>query len=437
MAEGVKKTMDLKSVFNFLNKKKSNEKARGLQELAHMRMFSNGLDTNDIDNSKDYTETIYFICLKHLSETMSKMPWEKRKVTSQKGREKVFDAKLDLLLNIRPNPYVTATQFWASIELNKIHYGNAYVYIETDKSTGYIKNLWQLPAKNMEVWINNSGILENKDAIWYVWTDERTSKRYSFNKEEILHFKSHFTFDGLVGMPIRNVLQAQINTGKHAVGFLNKFYKSGMFGSKILVYYNGVMEQKSEARLAEQFESFSSKSANGRIIPLPLGTQAQLLDMKLADAQFFENNKVSALQLAAAFGIKPNIINDYTNSSYSNSETQQLDFYVNTLQPLFRSYEQEMTEKLLRTDEKEKGLRLNINEKILFKMDSKTQSEVLTKYTTNFIMTANEAREELDLPFISSEEGGDKLIGNGNAITLDKAGEQYKTALKGGENNEQ
>lgn len=69
--------------------------------------------------------------------------------------------------------------------------------------------------------------------------------------------------------------------------------------------------------------------------------------MKLSDAEFFENSKLSALQLAAAFGIKPNIINDYSKSSYSNSETQQLDFYVNTLQPVLQHTEQEITYKLL------------------------------------------------------------------------------------------
>lgn len=409
---------------NFFNKGKKKEQF-GLTDLT--KVFGiRGLDTDDIGNSADYAETIYFVCLKHLSETMSKMPWEKRQITQKKGREKVFDTRLDLLLNVRPNPYVTASQFWATTELNKLHYGNAYIYIETDKTTGYPKALWQLPAQEMEVWIDNAGILDSSDAIWYIWTDKKTSKRYSFAKEEILHFKSAFTFDGLVGIPVKDILRTQIDTNKHAEGFLNKFYKSGMFGSKVLVYYTGTMEKSKEIEIVKNLESFSSRTANGKFIPVPLGWQAQMLDMKLTDAQFFENNKISALQLASAFGIKPNVINDYSKSSYSNSETQQLDFYVNTLQPLFKSYEQEMTSKLLRVDEQQNGMRLCINEKILFKMDSKTQSEVLTSYLTNFAMTVNEVREELDLPYISAENGGDKLIGNGNAITLDKAGVQYK-----------
>lgn len=415
----VRKIQIKNKVKKFFNK--ITRKTIGLKDLIH-EFGSMGLSTDDIENSPDYTEIIYFTCLKHLSETMGKMPWEKRKSTQKKGSEKIYDSKLDLLLNVRPNPYITASQFWATTELNKIHYGNAYIYIETDKKTGYPKALWQLPAREMEVWIDNAGILDSNNAIWYIWTDVRTSKRYSFAKEEILHFKSQFTFDGLVGIPIKNILKTQINTNKHAEGFLNKFYKSGMFGSKLAVYYTGTMSKSNELELVKNLESFTSKATNGKFIPIPLGWQTQMLDMKLVDAQFFENNKISALQLASAFGIKPNIINDYSKSSYSNSETQQLDFYVNTLQPLFKSYEQEMTSKLLRGDEQLNGIRLCINEKVLFKMDSKTQSEVLTSYLTNFAMTVNEVREELDLPYI---EGGDKLLGNGNAITLDKAGEQY------------
>lgn len=413
-------------IINFFNK--GEKKTIGLTDLS--KVFSKGLDADDIENSPDYAETIYFICLKHLSETMSKMPWEKREITQKKGREKIFDSKLDLILNVRPNPYVTASQFWATTELNKIHHGNAYIYIETDKKTGYPKALWQLPAQEMEVWIDNKGILDSTDAIWYIWTDKRTTKRYVFSKDEILHFKSHFTFDGLVGIPVKEILKTQINTNKQGEAFLNKFYKSGMFGSKVVVQYTGDLDRNKEKKLVEGLESFSSRTSNGKFIPLPLGWTAQMLDMKLVDAQFFENNKISALQLAAAFGVKPNVINDYSKSSYSNSETQQLDFYVNTLQPLFKSYEQEMTSKLLRYDEQQRGMRLYINEKILFKMDSKTQSEVLTKYLTNFAMTVNEAREELDLPYVTIENGGDKLIGNGNAITLDKAGVQYNTSVK-------
>ncbi len=387
---------------------------------------SYGIDTENIDKSNDLSETIYYICLKHLSETMAKMPWEKRALTKAYGKEKIIDSKLDKLLNLRPNPYMTAATFWGSVELNKLHHGNSFIYIEADRN-GFPKHLWLLPSNQMEIWIDNKGIFGSLNAIWYIWTDQRTGKRYSFELDEIIHLKTHVSFDGLSGAPIRDILKTQISTGKNSIGFLNKLYKNNMFGSKVLVYYTGELKKGSEGKIASKLESFSKSQGSGKFIPIPLGMQAQLLDMKLADAQFFENNRISALQLAAAFGIKPNVINDYTKSSYSNSETQQVDFYVNTLQPLFKSYEQEITYKLLTEKEINQGYKLEINEKVLFKMDNKTQAEVYSKYLTTFAMTPNEVREDLNLPYV---EGGDTLIGNGATINLKNIGNQYK---KGGE----
>lgn len=385
-----------------------------------------GIDVENIEQSSDLSETIYFICLKHLSETMAKMPWEKRVLTEKKGKERVLDSKIDNLLNIRPNPYMTATTFWGTVELNKLHYGNSYIYIEADRN-GFPRYLWLLPSDQMEIWIDNRGILGSLNAVWYVWTDQRNGKKYTFEMDEIIHLKTHISFDGLSGAPIKDILKTQISSGKNSIGFLNKLYKNNMFGSKVLVQYTGELNKAAEEKLAKKIESFAKAQGSGKFIPMPFGMQAQLLDMKLADAQFFENNRTSALQLAAAFGIKPNVINDYTKSSYNNSETQQVDFYVNTLQPLFKAYEQELTYKLLTPRELGEGYRLEINEKMLFKMDNKTQAEVYSKYLTNFAMTPNEVREDLNLPYI---EGGDTLLGNGSTINLENIGTQYK---KGGE----
>lgn len=113
------------------------------------------LNNNDVEVQQDISETIYFICLKHLSESLGKMQWEKREITKKKGRETIFDNDLDLLLNIRPNPYMSAITFWQTVELNRNHYGNSYVYIERDGKK--IKNLWQLPSNEVEIWIDNKG----------------------------------------------------------------------------------------------------------------------------------------------------------------------------------------------------------------------------------------------------------------------------------------
>ncbi|WP_255492179.1 hypothetical protein [Cetobacterium sp. 2A] len=67
------------------------EKKEGLtlEELGDF-LGGYGINIDNIDNSSDLSETIYYICLKHLSDTMSKMPWELRVLTEKKGKEKDY-----------------------------------------------------------------------------------------------------------------------------------------------------------------------------------------------------------------------------------------------------------------------------------------------------------------------------------------------------------
>lgn len=387
-----------------------------------------GIDTNGISHN-ELNEITYFTCMKHLSETMSKMPWGKQIHTKEKGKEKEFDSDLDFLLNVRANPLYSSSIFWASMELNKNHYGNAYAYIEFN-GVGKPVALWVLPSDQIEVWRDNKGIWGDKNSLWYVWSNPVDGVRYKFMQSEIIHLRTFITFDGIMGMSVKNILSNQIQSKLSADGFLKKLYDNNMFGSKVILNYTADLNSDNEKKVTDRIETYSKNSTSGKFIPLPPGFEVKMLDMKLSDAQFFENNKINALQIAAAFGIKPNVINNYDKSSYSNSETQQLDFYVNTLQPNFNAYEQELTYKLLPSFDTKKGTRLKINEKVLFAMDNATQAEVYGKYINNFIMTPNEVRENLGL---ANLENGDSLIGNGNYIKIDQVGTQWSNDNEGGE----
>lgn len=73
-------------------------------------------------------EVTYFTCLKMMSETMAKMPWK----LFQKTDKGIIEPELTeagRLMRVRPNPLMTPTTFWNTVEMNRCHFGNAYVYI--------------------------------------------------------------------------------------------------------------------------------------------------------------------------------------------------------------------------------------------------------------------------------------------------------------------
>jgi HK97 family phage portal protein len=150
----------------------------------------------------------------------------------------------------------------------------------------------------------------------------------------------------------------------------------------------------------------------------------------MADAQFAELRKASALQIAAAFGIKPNMINNYDKSSYASSEQQAIDYLVNTALIRIKQYEEEINAKFLEPQEQDARFFYKFNEKVILRTDAKTQMETLKDGVNNGIYKPNDARDYLDLPY---DPAGNKLIVNGNYIPLEMVGQQYGISQEGGE----
>lgn len=381
------------------------------------------------------SEVTYFTCIKMLSETLAKMPIKIYQNTKA-GIEKVESNKVHVLLSTRPNALMTPSTFWATVEQNRNHYGNAYVWIRRkNKKRKYIisneiQDFWVMPSNDVQVLIDDDGIFGAKGRLWYRYTDKYSGEQYVFNSDDVMHFKTSYSFDGILGVPVREVLKSTLEGGLESQNFMNNLYKSGLT-AKAVLEYTGDLNEEAKTRLVKGFEEFANGSKNsGKIIPVPLGMKLVPLDIKLTDSQFFELKKFNALQIAGAFGIKPNQINDYEKSSYANSEMQQLSFYVDTVLFILKQYEEEINYKLLSKEEIEEGIFLKFNEKVILRTDSKTQIEALSKAVNNGIYTPNEAREYMDKP---AKDKGDRLYMNGNYIPIEYVGEQYK---KGGESNE-
>ena len=379
----------------------------------------------DPDTPKDkLSEATYFACLKILAESLGKLPLKMYQDT-ERGIVKSDKTEMYNLLKLRPNPYMTSTTFWSTVEMNRNHYGNAYVWC---RFTGpQLKDLWIMPSQETTIVIDDEGILGTKGKIWYKYTDRYTRKIYTFNSDEVMHFKTSTTFDGIVGMPVKEILKNTVEGSLESQKFMNNLYKTGLTGKAVLEY-TGDLNKEAKDRLVKGFEEFANGSKNaGKIIPVPLGMKLVPLDIKLTDSQFFELKKYTALQIAAAFGIKPNQINDYEKSSYASAEAQNLAFYVDTLLYILKQYEEEITYKILSSQLINQGYFFKFNVNVILRADIKTQMEALSKGVNNGIYTANEARSYLDLP---AEEGGDILMVNGNYIPITMIGQQYQ---KGGE----
>lgn len=376
-----------------------------------------------IDASADgevLSEATYFACLKVLSEAVGKMPLKLLRHNEKNGVITARDHALYTILHDRPNPYMTASTFWSSVEYNRNHYGNAYVWI---RGAGQNMKLWILPSESVEVWYDDAKILADQPDVYYIYSG--VGRVYKFGSEEILHFKSSNTFDGLVGISVKERLKMTVGGAIKSQKMLNKMYDSG-FTAKAVLQYTGSLNDENVKTFVAGIEKYSRgelrEDGIENIIPVPLGAQLTPLNVKLGDNQFIEVKQYTALQIASAFGIKPYQIGDYTKSSYASAEAQQLSFYVDTLLYILKQYEEELTYKLLTNEEIRSGYYFKFNVASILRADQQTQINTLSTAVNSFLYTPNEARALLDL---EAKDGGDNLLGNGSSIPVQYTGAQY------------
>lgn len=366
--------------------------------------------------------------MKMLTETMGKLPLKFYQRTG-KGKIRAEPNKAAQLLMTRPNKIMTPATFWGTVEFNCQHYGNAYVWIQTKyKKSGRFGGtiepvaFWVMQSEYVQVFMDDVGVFGNSGQLYYRYSDPKTGKTYTFDQDSVMHFKTWCSTDGILGKSVREMLMDTIGGAEESQTYLNRLYQDGLTASMAL-QYTGDLDKSRRMALQREYNDLLTGAKNaGKVVAVPVGMTLQPLNIKLADAQFFELKKYTALQIAGAFGIKPNQLNNYEKSSYANSETQQLAFLIDTMAYRLNQYEQEINYKCLTPEEQKNGFFFKFNEKALLRTDAKTQMANIVSAVTNGLYTVNEGRELLDLAYV---DGGDVNMVNGTYTPITQIGAAY------------
>lgn len=389
--------------------------------LSEINEFFGG-NSDSLLYGTDISEITYFTCLKILSESLGKLSLHLQddKNNNLSKHDTYYSIK------VRPNPWMTPYTFRVLMEYWRNHYGNAYALIKYDRK-GKLQGMYPMDPRAMEIIVDNQAEFFDRP-YYYRYSDTRSGKSYLLRPEDVLHLKGGLSKDGLCGMCVRETLARNMQGNKAAQDFLNKLYQGNLTANAVIKYV-GDFDSKKKKALTEELKNFTA-SGTDRFIPLPLGMDITPLDLKLTDSQFYELKKFSSLQVAAAFGIKPNQLNNYDKSSYANSETQNLVFYTDTLLPILTSWEDELNYKLLTSAEVSSGVSYKFNVATILRGDIKTQMEALRGYVGSGIYQLNEARGKAGLPPVP---GGDVNLINGTYVPIKDVGKDY--AEKGGNGN--
>ncbi len=334
-----------------------------------------------------------FACVNLYARTLASMPLLLYEKTPE-GKQRAVNHPLYRLLHNEPNPNMTSHNFRKIMEASLKLWGNAYAWIEFDNSWR-VKYLWPLLPGNV---FPQRSLQTGKlfyDAVLYNGESRR------FRAYEMVHIPG-LGFDGISGRsPVRQFAETMgFNLDIKSYG--RKFFKNGARPSGVL-QHPGSLSEEAQKRLERKFDKrYSGIENTGKTILLEEGMTYHQIGVPPEEAQFIESRKYSVEEIARIYGVPPHMIGDLEHATFSNIESQDINFAKHSIVPECVNWEQELMRKLLNDEEQARY-------EIEFNMEGLVRGDMESRYRAYAIgrqwgfLTADDIRAKENM---SNVDGG-------------------------------
>ena len=353
------------------------------------------------------------------ADTMSVMPVQYRKKDFEKGNfiqdMRGLGKRINYLLQQEPNPIMSASDLWRMVEINRLFYGNSFVYVERDEF-GFPAALWLVKTGGYNI---NTGTYAS---IVYL-TDHGYVTLTDVPREDVLHFANTFRYqNGLWGIP---TLQYAIETLSLNRTLRSQALETAAKGGRVKLIIGEEKPASGQGTLAfglmnkGEMDSYAQelqkKMYSGHDILAIRGLdKVQNISMTSAEMQMFEQMGATNDDVARFFGVPRPLLMLDTNSHYNDYQNATMEFHTRTILPLKNRNEKEIARKLIGM--KDYGTRdIHICEDPLMVMDPERRAKVAQLKMQAGLCTVNEARRDFDMPAV---EDGDVPMASANLMTL-------------------
>ena len=351
-------------------------------------------------------------------DTMGTMPVQYRKKDFEKGNftpdMRGLGKRLNYLLQVEPNPIMTAADMWKQVTFQQHMRGNGFVYIERDEF-GFPSRMWLVKAGEYNL------ITGTYNFIMYL-SDMGYRELVNVPREDIMHFPNTYRYDnGFWGMPTLEFARGELSLiktnkaqsletaakGGRVKGFISEEQPASGQGTLAFGMFN---KDASDSYAKE----INQKVYQQDIVALRGLEKFQNISMTAQDMQMIEQLQLSYDDCARYFGVPRPLLMLDTNSHYNDYQNATMEFHTRTILPEKTDREKEIFRKLIGF--KDYGTRdIHICEDPLMAMDPERRAKVAQLKMQAGLCTVNEARREFDMPAV---EDGDVPMASANLMTL-------------------
>jgi len=324
--------------------------------------------------------------------------------------------QLNNILQVEPNPLMSAYDFLYKLTTHYFLYNNAFAYIERDFS-GKVVALYPVRVTQADFYSDPTGEL-------FVKLYLLNGKSYLLPYRDIIHLRRFFNDNDLVGDNNEAITPALELSHTQNEGIINGI-KTGVTLRGILKFTHVLSADKLKEHKDRFMSDYLGLENSGGVVATDEQMDYQPIDSKpvTIDATQIQETKTKIFNY---LGVTEKIV----NSSYTDEEWSA--FYESTIEPFALAMSLEFTRKIFSKHERAFGNEILFESGRLQFKSNATKISMLKELLPMGLFTINQALEILNLPGVPD---GDRRIQSLNYIDQSIANEYQvkKTTDPGGE----
>lgn len=328
---------------------------------------------------------------------------------TDRGDERIIN-ELSRKVDIEPISTMTRKAWMSAIVMNLLLYGDGNSVVIPHTRKGFLQDLEPIAAERVS--FINEGYSD-----YHLLIDGK-----SYDHDDVLHFTLNQDKTYLwKGQGFRVALRDVAEILKQAKSTEKSFMES-KFMPSLIIKVDALTDEFSSPegrdRLVEEYVT-NRKKGEPWMIPAEQFSVEQVKPLTLADLAINETVQIDKRTVASILGVPPFVlgVGEYSKDAWNS-------FISNTVRPIAKGIEQELTRKLLLSPKW--YFRFNIAS--LMDYDLQTLANVFGGLSDRGFVTGNEVRDRIGM---SPREGLDELRVLENYIPFDMAGLQKKLIQEG------
>lgn len=340
-------------------------------------------------------------CVKLISETVASLPFTVYRETDE-GREVRKQHPIARLFAGKVNRYQNRIEFFESVCLNLMMYGNAYCQIS--RLGGQVVSL--LPLMSSQI---RPTLLADGSVVYEYQHDGGVAVLAS---ESIWHIK--LMGNGIIGLSPLEYQRQTLGIAQAAEGAVTKIYRNGAKPSGVLSL-DRVLKPDQREQIRQNFATLTTGS-DDRLMVLEAGAKFDAIAMSPQDIELLSSRKYQVSEICRWYGVPSVMVNDSNGTSVWGSGIEQIvsGFYKLTLRPILEKIEASMMATFFSEAER-RTYEVEFDFEGLLRTDMKSRFEAYRTGIQGGFIKPNEARRWEGL---MDADGGDELFIQGATVPI-------------------